>query len=373
MTAHLPHPPDTTTPSSVRGPATAATPQRPGERDHALDNAKFLAILLVVCGHAWEPLRADSRVAMALYSTVYAFHMPAFVMLSGYFSRHFDAAPHRVRRLITGVAVPYVLFETAYSLFHRWLGDAPEHRLSLLDPFYLTWFLMALFVWRLSAPLWRELRHPLPIALAIAALATVSPAIGDDLDLQRVQQFLPYFVLGMLLEPRHLALVRHRAVRLLAVPVLAGALTLAYWLAPRVDTGWLYHRDSAQELGHSPATGVLVTLLLFGCSTALTLAFLALAPQRRTWCSTLGSGTLYAYLCHGFLLKGAEYAGWYEADWLRSPVGLAGLTLLAVAVGTLLCTPPVRHALRFAVEPRMSWAFTDRKHHHAPRRDGAGR
>ncbi|NED86233.1 hypothetical protein G3I76_39870, partial [Streptomyces sp. SID11233] len=50
-------------------------------RDPFFDNAKYLAILLVAMGHAWEPLRGDSRAASALYIFVYTFHMPAFIII----------------------------------------------------------------------------------------------------------------------------------------------------------------------------------------------------------------------------------------------------------------------------------------------------
>ncbi|MDI3402906.1 acyltransferase family protein, partial [Streptomyces cavernicola] len=148
------------------------------QRDAFFDNAKYLAIVLVAMGHAWEPLRADSRAAAALYIAVYTFHMPAFIIISGYFSRSFDASPNRLKRLVTGVAVPYVIFEVVYSLFKRVANDDPTHPISLLDPWYLVWFLGALFIWRLTTPLWKLVRWPLPLALAIAVLASVSPDIG---------------------------------------------------------------------------------------------------------------------------------------------------------------------------------------------------
>ena len=97
-------------------PSGASPEARPAkQRDAFFDNAKYLAIVLVAMGHAWEPLTGHSRAAEALYMVVYTFHMPAFIIISGYFSRSFDMRPDRLRRLVTGVAVPYVLFETAYS------------------------------------------------------------------------------------------------------------------------------------------------------------------------------------------------------------------------------------------------------------------
>ncbi|MFJ9100097.1 acyltransferase family protein [Streptomyces sp. NPDC102405] len=333
--------------------ATAA----PRERDAYFDNAKYLAIVLVAVGHAWEPLRDGSRSVSALYLLVYAFHMPAFIVVSGYFSRNFDASPGRLRRLVTGLVVPYVVFETAYTFFTRWTDRVPDRPVSLLDPLYLTWFLVALFVWRLTTPLWQRVRHPVPLALAVAMLATLTPSIGDDLDLQRVLQFLPYFVLGLCLKPEHFRLVRRRTVRLAALPVFAVALALAYWAVLRMSGAWFYHRDSAQELGAPAWSGPVMTLVTFGCSLVLVGCFLALVPGRRTWFTVLGAGTLYGYLLHGFLIQGARFWGWYGPAWVHDPLGTAAAALVATALVTALCTPPVRRALRGLVEPEMRWAF----------------
>ncbi|KUO05317.1 acyltransferase family protein [Streptomyces caeruleatus] len=339
---------------------TPATPPRPApsqQRDAFFDNAKYAAIVLVAVGHAWEPLRDGSRTVDALYMLVYAFHMPAFIVISGYFSRGFDGRPRQLRRLVTGLLVPYVVFETAYTLFTRWTDREPDRPVSLLDPLYLTWFLAALFLWRLTTPLWRRVRLPLPLALAMAMLATLSPSIGNDLDLQRALQFLPYFVLGLLLKPEHFRMVRRRAVRIAAVPVFAGAFVVAYWAVPRMTGGWFYHRDSAEELGAPAWYGAVMTPVLFACSLVLVACFLAWVPGRRLWCTVLGTGTLYGYLLHGFVAQGSKYFGWYDPAWVQRPLGAVVVTAVAAVVVTLLCTPPVRRALRWVVEPDMRWLF----------------
>ncbi|MET9368758.1 acyltransferase family protein [Streptomyces griseoflavus] len=327
------------------------------QRDAFFDNAKYLAIVLVAVGHAWEPLKGDSRTLEAAYSVVYAFHMPAFIIISGYFSRSFDMRSDRLRRLITGVVVPYIVFESAYPLFKRVVDNDPQQEISLLDPWYLTWFLVALFVWRLTTPIWKLVRHPLPLALGIAMLASVSPEIGDDLDLQRVLQFLPYFVLGLCLRPEHFHLVRRRSVRIAAVPVFATALVLSWLAVPRMSAAWFYHRDSAQELGGPWWAGPVMVLATFGCSLLLTACFFAWVPGRRTWFTALGAGTLYGYLLHGFVVKGGDYQGWFEPSALHTPLGAVVVTVLAAAVVTFLCSTPVQRVFRCVVEPRMEWAF----------------
>ncbi|MFI8005760.1 acyltransferase family protein [Streptomyces sp. NPDC086010] len=344
--------------TSATAPARAATPAPAKRRDAYFDNVKYLAIVLVAVAHAWEPVMDGSRTARALYMVVYTFHMPAFILVSGYFSRSFDMSAPKVRRLVTGVLVPYVLFETAYSLFKRFAGGAGDTEITLLDPLFLTWFLIALFIWRVTTPMWQSLRHPLPVALTVAVLASVTPGIGDDLDLQRVCQLLPFFVLGLLMKPEHFQLVRRREVRLMALPLFAGALLFAYWAAPRMQLGWFYRSSAAQELDAPWWSGAVMTLAMFGCALLLTVGFLSWVPRRHMWFTVLGAGTICGYLLHGFLVKGAGYYGLFDRyEWLKGPAGLAVVSLVAAVAVTLLCTPPVRRALRFATEPDMNWAF----------------
>ncbi len=345
------------TPERQNAPAPPAAPKA-GQRDPFFDNAKYLAIVLVAMGHAWEPLTHGGRAAMALYMTVYAFHMPAFILISGYFSRSFDLSPAKLKRLITGVAVPYVIFEVAYTLFQNWADDSPPEDISLTNPWYLNWFLAALFIWRLTTPIWKLIRWPIPLSLVIAVLAAMSPHVGSDFDMKRVLQFLPFFVIGIHLKPEHFQLVRHKAVRIAAVPVTLCAVAFAYWAAPRMDSGWFYHNSAVQNMGAPLWTAPVMELALFGCAMVLTAAFLALVPRRRTWFTALGAGTLYGYLLHGFVIKLSRWWGWYdEHPWVRTPLGEIVVTVLAIALITVLCSPPVRKVFRFAMEPKMAWAF----------------
>ncbi|WP_327351243.1 acyltransferase family protein [Streptomyces sp. NBC_01304] len=354
-----------TQPAAANNPATDPGRAAEGagggsrERDAYFDNVKFLTIVLVVCGHAWEPLTYGSRAATALYLLVYAFHMPAFALVSGYFSRTFDTAPKRLRRLVTSVVVPYLVFETAYTLFYRWAQDDPHYPLSLLDPWYVMWFLLALFIWRLSTPIWLALRPAVAVAasVAVAALASASPGLGGDLALQRVLAFLPAFVVGLVLRPEHFAWVRSRGVRLAALPAGVGALVAAYWAAPWFDSGWFYHRGDVTGRGVPAWAGLIATPALFGLALLLSACFLAWVPGRRRWFTSLGAGTLYAYLLHGFLIKSARFWDWYAHPWLHTPLGELAVTAAAVTVATVLCTLPVRRAFRLVVEPSVSWVF----------------
>ncbi|RAJ63361.1 fucose 4-O-acetylase-like acetyltransferase [Streptomyces sp. Amel2xB2] len=338
---------------------TADQRTRPA-RDPFLDNAKYLTIVLVAVGHVWAPLAEGSRSTSALYYLLYTFHMPAFILVSGYLSRGFECRPRQIKRLLTNLVVPYLVFQTLLTLFMRWAADDPDREFSYQEPEFALWFLVALCLWRVTTPLWKLVRWPLPVSVAVAVAASVTPTMSDDLGLMRVAQFLPFFVLGLQLRPEHFALVRHRAVRILAVPVTAGALVVSYASVPYISGAPFLHDKDAQSLGLPAWLGAVMTLTAFGCALVMTVCFLAWVPRRQMWCTSLGAGTLCAYVLHVFPVQYAKQAGWFEMAGARHPLDRFAITVLAAGMMTLLCTAPVRRIFRLVLEPGMGWFFTRR-------------
>ncbi|MEU3499319.1 acyltransferase family protein [Streptomyces hundungensis] len=333
--------------------------EKPGRsRDPYYDNAKLLAVVLVVCGHFWEPLveQPGQRHLKALYLLVYAFHMPAFILVSGFFSRTFTARPHQLRRLASGVLIPFVLWGTLLTLFNNALSGA-HAKIQPLTPVWITWFLIALFLWRLTAPLWRTLRAPVTIATALF-LASGAFSLGAQLSLTRVLQFLPFFVIGLTLRPSHLARLREtRWVKGAALSVFAVAGTAAYWLAPRLGAGWLYRSSSADELHVSYPHWLAQSAAIYAAGLVLTAAFLALVPHRHAWFTTLGAGTMSAFLIHAFVRQALVHTHVYDHEPLHNPAGQAVLTVLSIALTLLLCTRPIQQVMRPFIEPRLNWLF----------------
>ncbi|MEU3501273.1 acyltransferase family protein [Streptomyces hundungensis] len=337
---------------------TSAThPPGPGsprtlDRSPFFDNAKFLLIVLVALGHSWEQvITPQTPVLRAVHNLVYGFHMPAFILLCGYFSRSFTGRPDQIRRLLTGVLLPYLIFETVYSFVYHWCRGS-DLEITPVAPTYLCWFLLALFVWRLTTPIWNALRYAVPISLVIS-LAAGTTRITGDMAMPRVLMFLPFFVLGLRLRPEHFARLRTRTARCAAVPVFAGAFALACRLSPDPNDDWL-SSDADNTLLHvSLGQYLLLRVALFAVSALLVASFLALVPGRRTWITALGAVTLYPYLLHGIVLRVAEYYGAFRVLRQAGLPGTLVLSAAAVAVVVLLSTPPVRAALRPLVEPRL--------------------
>ncbi len=176
--------------------ATHAAPahRRSTSRDPFFDNAKLLLVMLVVIGHAWT-LLPDTPTASPTYFALYAFHVPAFVLVTGYLSRGFTFTRRNLHKLVTTLVVPYLVFETLLALFRTTVGGETLGSTLYLDPHWPMWYLAVLFTWRLLTPLLKRIRHPLPVAVVVSLLGGLYG--GDTLDLARAMGLLPFFVAGL--------------------------------------------------------------------------------------------------------------------------------------------------------------------------------
>jgi fucose 4-O-acetylase-like acetyltransferase len=341
----------------VAAPQDAVIEQRPARRprDPFFDNAKFMAIVLVVAGHSIVGLR-DVRLAHAAYLFVYTFHMPVFIVITGYFSRNFTFSGGKARKLITNLGVPYIVFETAYSTYH-WAVGHSKFEISLLDPYYLTWFLMALFLWRLSTPVWQQIRWPVAAAVVISLVAGMTK-LPTELEMNRTFGLVPFYVLGLMLKPEHFEMLKRPIARVFGAITLFLAFVFTLFFADRrMPTQWVYWRNGNAAMHVNNLVGSGMRLGLLVGASILVIAFLTMVPARQTWFTGLGGATLYAYLLHGFFTKMMEYMHWYDTPFLHTMPGVAVTAVVGALLATFLCTPPVRKVMHWALEPDMSWAF----------------
>jgi fucose 4-O-acetylase-like acetyltransferase len=312
----------------------------------------MLLVTLVVVGHSWA-LLADTFTTTWAYNFLYLWHVPAFVMVTGHLSRSFTFSRRNLVRLVTAVVVPYLVFELALTTFRSAVGGE-HHGPLFINPHWPMWYLAALFVWRLATPLLRRLPHALPVAVLVSLAG--GAFTGDTLDLARASGLLPFFVIGLLATPEHIAMLRRPAAKVWALAVLGLGVAVATAVEHHLgSTEWLYWRSSYAELHVSLATGVAGRLLLVGAAAALAVSALALVPDRGGWFSRLGSATLVVYLFHGFLVKSVSYTGFPAWTEQHPTAGLLLSTPAAVAAALLLASAPVSRRLNLLVDPVGSW------------------
>lgn len=347
-------------------PTTRVSTTRPRRRVPFWDNARFACIVLVVLGHAVQRLTYDSDIAMAMYLVIYAFHMPAFAIISGYFSKSDPPSRRQMARVITDIIVPYVIFEGLWTLTKFLIEGQADPNLT--QPSWTLWFLLALGIFRLVLPYLALLRWPLAWALLISITAGYLPNIDSTLSLSRTLGFLPFFVLGWWLRQHdivdRLGLLRRTWWSVTGAIVVFVAAGWAAWgpiaLWREVNLGkWMFYDASYSDAGSAEwwAGGIRLALLLV--ALILTAAFFALLPRGSHRWTHLGQYTMYIYLLHSFVLYPFRESGLLrnaEPTWLWLPL----VVIASVAIPLALGTRPVRRLFRPLIEPRPSWLFADR-------------
>jgi fucose 4-O-acetylase-like acetyltransferase len=317
-------------------------------RNFFLDNARAVLIGLVIAGHALEPLIGKSELARTLYVFVYAFHMPAFAFISGYLSR----LPIRWEQLARTVLLPYLALDLIYDGADRLFFGGKQFAYSPELPYWILWYLLALFLWRATLPLWARLPQRIPVSIGIGLAAGLSGSIGYTLSLSRVLVFLPFFLAGYTLAANKIAF-RAPTARLKAVAagVLLAGMMAAYAAAQAgFSVRWLWGSFSYEALKASWGEGMIVRGLLYAAACVLGTAMFALVPTREQAWSSVGRYSLYPFVLHAMVIRGAVAVGVFRFMG-GSPLSIACVLVAAVLLTFVLSRPQVRRCVNWLVAP----------------------
>ncbi|MGJ9413168.1 acyltransferase family protein [Aeromicrobium sp. CF4.19] len=336
-------------------PPTTTAPTK--ERVAYLDNARYWVMLLVVIGHSLTQFtQMDS--ARGVYTWIYAFHMPFFVLISGYTARHYMGDARQTRRIVSTLVVPYLIVEISMQMIMRYYTDKPDPYM-FLSPQWLAWFMAALFVWRLTTPIWRALKYPIATSIAISLLVGLIE-VPNVLALPKILGFLPFYVVGLYMSRERFERLADPRIRIASALVLTGAFLYCYRYSSSWTLDWVLWKQRYDEepLLASPLEGMLQRGELLLVGFVLTFAALSLIPRRRSWTTSLGERTFYCYLLHGYLILILRHQ--FEVFDRLQPYGAeAALVtiIVAVVVANLLMTKPFSVVFRPIFEPRLTWLF----------------
>ncbi|MEO3859224.1 acyltransferase family protein [Acrocarpospora sp. B8E8] len=333
------------------GPEPPAPPKK--QREPYLDNVKFLLIATVVASHSLRDTVGDDA-NRAAYIFFFSFHMPLFVMISGYLSRTFWDSRGKVNKLVDTILIPYVIVEVGYAALRYALGQ--KWSLTITDPAWLNWYLVALLLWRLTTPVWKRMRYPLVVAIGVYLFSGFSQ-LEQDFSMDRFFGLMPFFVLGMVLKPEHFDFLKRTWVKVLSAIVLAVWVGFLAVYASRLKLSVFYFRFSYQDLNMTWWYGMGFRLAFLAGVLVLCAAVLALIPRKETWFSDLGVRTLYCYLLHGIPVLIAKELGWLKLPWLEGPIGTLAIIAGAFVVAIILCLPVTRTLFKWLLEPRFTWLY----------------
>ncbi|MGG3468922.1 acyltransferase family protein [Neobacillus pocheonensis] len=303
------------------------------KRSKYFDNAKCILIFLVVFGHLISPLKEHDGILFTLYSVIFLFHMPAFILISGYFAKGYKKKGYLIKS-VKKILIPYLIFQLIYSVYYYLNGQEEKLDFDLLHPHWSLWFLMSLFCWNLLLYLFAELRWKgFVIAIVIGIGIGYVDHIGSFLSLSRTFVFFPYFLLGYLLNSNQLKrVIRAKYSLPLGFLILIGTLITVGIGFPKDAVPWLLGDTSYANMGGKEISDGLFRGLQYGVTFIVMFGFLTLIPSTQFKLTKIGERTLYIYLFHGFIIKSFEA---FIPD--ESLSTFAGNYLLLFIISFLIC------------------------------------
>jgi len=312
-----------------------------------LDYIKAFAIFCVVWGHSIQHISRNDYFANPVFEFIYSFHMPLFVIISGYFFR--SSLKLTFGKLLvkkfSQLILPIITWTFLICLFDVYLRIHVGHRtvtVGWLTRIYayeygnLFWFLKCLFYCYLIA--WVALKmlknEWLAGVLAILVFSFIVPASSSVL-----RFLLPYFWVGVLLQ-KYLYLIERHNLKILSVTFMMFVVMLFFWkgqytiyktgMNNLIDfTNFSFHFDNWQ-----------ITLFRFLIGLAGSIFFITLIKNLGklnltgfNLLSIIGQYTMEIYVLQRFILERITYP-WNVApmnSWIYTWLFTPFITLIVIA------------------------------------------
>lgn len=307
------------------------------KRLYEWDNAKGFLILCVVIGHIGNFFAESCYEIAVIQFWVYLFHMPAFIYISGVFSKR-AVEKKQLTRAVSFVFL-YLFMELLFYLCDVWTKGGAKASLDLLHENSVPWYALAM-CWFLLLTIAAGKVNPV-IVIAFSLLVSVLSGYVDlDLSflvLRRTCVFYPFFYLGFRTDPAKLMkTIRRPGFRLAGLAVLCGS---AWYVWRHLDQirvwrklfrgrySYHYILKSADALSGSwRLAAILISLILTFC-------ILSVIPGIPTVLSVLGRKSLPVFVWHYPLLRILTGKVDGFSEWIKGD----GTGLKCLCLALVLC------------------------------------
>jgi fucose 4-O-acetylase-like acetyltransferase len=293
-------------------------------------------IFLVVFGHLIEPIISQSEIIKTIYTSIYSFHMPVFIILAGAFTK-LDMSQNIIFKNIKTLIIPFLVFTILYEIFNILsVGTISNYTLNW-RPYWILWFLFSMFIWKVTLPIIMQFKFPLLLSIIISLCAGYVSDAGYFLGVSRTLYFFPFFILGYKLGSHLLS-----NSFLLKIPrVLYFAILLVnvfvFWAFSDLPHQWLYGSFSYSKIGDVEWFSFIIRSILYFVSAISSIAILMLIPNRESVLTTRGQNSLFVYVWHGFFVKIAMYYGVMQTlSNVSNTLALVILFISAILITALL-------------------------------------
>ena len=249
---------------------------------YLIDNFKVLLV------------KVDMVVRYVWYA-ITIFHMPAFIFVSGYLSKK----PQNALKNFKNLLIPYILGYSLTWYSQIWLGRSVDYEI-LRPTGTVMWYILALFIYRLTIEALGKIRFIVPLSIAIALWAGTRPEFTTFLSASRIVVFFPFFVAGYLWKSEYITAVRKFKGKWVLVPISAVLLWAIpnYMITNEMGIAIFRANHGYKLCGLTDPEGIILRLLMYLVSFILIYTLLALLPDIKLPLTYVGRHTMGIYFFH---------------------------------------------------------------------------
>ncbi len=312
------------------------------ERITYWDNFKGIAIILVVFGHFlyYSPDNSWLEFPLAL---IYSFHMPAFVFISGFFSKSKNSSS---ASSILKLVFAYLVFNGLMQLL---LSNYTDF-FYLLSPSYSFWYLIALIVWRVTTPYISKIKMSLPISVLVAIMIGFWGDVDNTFAMSRILSFYPFFLAGNLVPESFTEKMknRHPAIMPLGGIIAFMGLLLFSIVYERCEIS----RDVLIMMSYTDISQITIRIIIFFTATMTILGLLLCIPYKaipivNKW----GRNSLAIYLLHLFviIILNKVFEGKFNSAYDYAVFACVSCIILLPIIGSNIVSKTMKRFLEIPV------------------------
>lgn len=307
------------------------------ERDYLWDNIKAFLILTVVVGRFLPALAFDTTFGENVAFLIFSFHMPAFIFVSGFWSKSYCKDGHicgeKVAVLLAYYLAAQLLFSVIYSFIHP-IG------FSLFNPLRGLWYLLALIIYYLILPVFEKLPAyiVMPLVILLSLFIGIEKQAGTFFTISRAFTFAPFFFAGYYTSADTINKLRSVNFRyLIGVLSIGCGIALCFvarnFYKVKILYKILYGKSNYDDIGIRVINCMFLRMTFWVIAALIILGIVMLFPKGKTFFSYIGKNSLQIYVLHMIIIIFFKYTNIFDFALAHNSI-----QAVFVALGGVLTT-----------------------------------
>jgi fucose 4-O-acetylase-like acetyltransferase len=284
------------------------------ERDYLFDNIRAFLILLVVIGHMIAEQKGDIMAAEVVYYFIYIFHMPAFIFITGYFSKNLEKSRENAFKTFL---IPYLILNILFVTLGKISLYDTNSSFRLFNPVWGMWFLLAVFIWKIMLKDLVRIKYILPLSFVFGVLSGFSDEFTEKMSLSRIINYLPFFLLGYFCKKEYIDKIR-KFPKWISMVVLGlyGLISYLFSKYNFIKMEIFYMRRPYSKITQSSLTSAFGRIFIYISAIIIIICLINLFSSTSTWYTKIGQNSLTVYVLHLVAVSNIRNI---ELPWDRTP------------------------------------------------------